>query len=85
MVYTPYAQFEYTFGIYTLSILFIGKNIMPSNKPKVVVYTTEELKAKLEFIAKENNRSASSETEMLIKKHIRQYEEYNGEIDISKE
>ena len=57
---------------------------MPSNKPKVVVYTTQESKSKLEIIAKENNRSASSEAEMLIKKHIKRYEDDNGEIKIDK-
>lgn len=55
---------------------------MPSNKPKIVVYTTDEIKRKLEIIADENNRSASSETEMLIKKHIKRYEDDNGEIKI---
>lgn len=53
---------------------------MPSNKPKIVIYTTEETKRKLEHIAKENNRSASSESELLIKKYIKRYEEDNGEI-----
>lgn len=55
---------------------------MPSNKPKVVVYTTDSIKKKLEIIAEENNRSASSETEMLIKKHIKRYEDDNGEIKV---
>lgn len=55
---------------------------MPSNKPKIVIYTTDETKKKLEIIAKENNRSASAETELLIKKYIRRYEEDNGEIKV---
>lgn len=58
---------------------------MPSNKPKIVIYTTDETKAKLEFIAKENNRSASSETELLIKRHIKRYEEDFGEIKIKED
>lgn len=55
---------------------------MPSNKPKIVIYTTDETKKKLEYIAQENNRSASSESELLIKRHIKRYEEDNGEIKI---
>lgn len=55
---------------------------MPSNKPKIVVYTSEEIKKKLEIIAEDNSRSASAETEMLIKRHIKRYEEDNGEIII---
>lgn len=53
---------------------------MPSNKPKIVIYTTDETKRKLEIIAEENNRSASAEVELLIKKHIKRYEEDNGTI-----
>lgn len=40
---------------------------MPSNKPVFAVRTTEDIKQKLEHIAKENNRSASKEIEYLIK------------------
>lgn len=55
---------------------------MPSQKPKIVVRTTDEIKSKMEIIAERNNRSVSKETEYLIKKHIEQYEAYNGEIKI---
>lgn len=55
---------------------------MPSKKPVIAVRTNEELKAKLEYIAEQNSRSASGEIEMLIKEHVRQYEKYNGEINL---
>lgn len=58
---------------------------MPSTKPVILVRTTEELKAKIEKIAEENNRSTCKEVELLIKKHIKQYEEYNGEINIDQD
>ena len=55
---------------------------MPSNKPIVVIRTTEEIKKKIEFVAEENNRSVSKEVELLIKRHLKRYEEDNGEIKI---
>lgn len=55
---------------------------MPSNKPTILVRTEEKHKKKIEYIAEENNRSVSKEVEFLIKKHIKQYEEYNGEIKV---
>ena len=36
----------------------------------------------MKYIAEENNRSVSGEVELLIKKHIKRYEEDNGEIKI---
>lgn len=53
---------------------------MPSNKPQILIRTTEDIKRKIELIAEENNRSVSKEIELLIKKHIKKYEEYNGDI-----
>ena len=58
---------------------------MPSNKPQMLVRTTDEIKQKTEYIANENNRSVSKEIELLIKKHIKRYEEDNGTIEIQKE
>lgn len=57
---------------------------MPSNKPVIAVRTTSEIIEKMKHISKENNRSISAEVEMLIKKHIRRYEEDNGKINIEK-
>lgn len=55
---------------------------MPSNKPVIAVRTTSEIIEKMKYIAEENNRSVSGEVELLIKKHIKRYEEDNGEIKI---
>ena len=58
---------------------------MPSKKPVIAVRTTNEIIEKMKYIAESNNRSVSAETEMLIKKHITKFEEYNGEIKINLE
>lgn len=55
---------------------------MPSNKPLIAVRTNEILKQKIEYISNENNRSVSKEVELLIKRHIKRYEDENGEIEI---
>ena len=55
---------------------------MPSQKPVIAVRTTEEIINKMKHIAKNNNRSVSAETEMLIKQHIKQFEEKNGTINL---
>lgn len=55
---------------------------MPSKMPGILVRTPEEIKAKIEYIAKDNGRSASKEVEQLIKKHIKEYESINGEIQL---
>ena len=59
-----------------------GDNIMPSKKPVIAVRTTEDIKTKLEYIAEFNSRSAGKEIEMLIKEHIKEFEKYNGKINI---
>lgn len=58
---------------------------MPSNKPRITVYTDSETNEKLAFIAKMENRSASNYAEYLIKKEIKAYEEEHGEIPIKGE
>ena len=55
---------------------------MPSDKPVIAVRTTREIIEKMKIISEENGRSISKETEILIKKHIKRYEEYNGEIKL---
>lgn len=54
---------------------------MPSNKPIIAIRTSENLKKQIEYIADENNRSVSKEVELLIKKHVKRYEEDNGKIE----
>lgn len=55
---------------------------MPSNKPVIAIRTNTEIKKKIEYIANINNRSASKEIELLIKKHIKRYEDDNGTIEL---
>lgn len=55
---------------------------MPSDKPKIVIYTDENTIKKLDIIAMENNRSRANMSETIIKKYLEQYEEKNGKIKI---
>lgn len=56
---------------------------MPSNKPKIVIRTEEEIINKFEQIAKNENRSMSNLGETIIKKYILEYEQNNGVININ--
>lgn len=53
---------------------------MPSKLPHYALRIPTALMDKLKFIAYEAGRSANKEIEQLIIKHVRAYEEYNGEI-----
>lgn len=53
---------------------------MPSNKPKIVIRTDEEIIKKFETIAKRENRSMSNLGETIIKQYIDGYEKNNGNI-----
>lgn len=55
---------------------------MPSNLPSIKVRTEEDTIIKLKAIAKHNKRSLSKEVERLILKHIWDFEQKNGEIQI---
>lgn len=55
---------------------------MPSQKPRITVYTDEETNLKLAYIAKLENRSSSNYTEYLIKKDIKEFEKKYGKIQI---
>lgn len=55
---------------------------MPSNKPRVLIRTEQEIIDKLDIIAKEENRSRSKTIEYLIKNYIKKYEKENGEIKL---
>lgn len=58
---------------------------MPSNKPRLMTYTTEETIKKFEHIAKEESRSMSKELEYIIKEYIKNYETIHGQIEIQEE
>lgn len=55
---------------------------MPSQKPKIVIYTNDETIAKIQYIAEQDKRSTSNYCDLLIQKHIKDYESEHGKIDI---
>ena len=55
---------------------------MPSYKPRITIYSTEEITKKLAYISKVENRSASKHAEYLIIKAIENYEAEHGEIPL---
>ncbi len=58
---------------------------MPSNKPRLMTYTTDETIKKFEYIANQENRSMSKELEYIIKLYIQEYEKNNGTINLTTE
>jgi metal-responsive CopG/Arc/MetJ family transcriptional regulator len=56
---------------------------MPSNKPRLLIRTDDEIINKLDVIAKEQNRSRSNAVENIIKLYIKEYEKQNGIININ--
>lgn len=54
---------------------------MPSKLPVIKANTSEENIEKMKVIAKAHKRSVAKELEMLIEKHIKDYEAENGEIE----
>lgn len=55
---------------------------MPSNKPRFTIRTDQETLIKIARIAQKNQRSATQEIVYIIKKHIDEYEEENGPIEV---
>lgn len=53
---------------------------MPTDKKKIMLYMEEVIKNKIEYIAKENDRSMSNYITQLIKKDIAKFELENGTI-----
>ena len=53
---------------------------MTTNTAKFTLRVNEELLKKFRFVADYNARSANRELEILIKKHVSQFEKANGEI-----
>lgn len=54
---------------------------MPSNLPQFTIRIDPLLLKKLRYVAESNARSANREVETLIKKHVEEYEQKNGEIN----
>lgn len=55
---------------------------MPSNLPVIKIRTNSDNIVKIKAIAREHNRSVSSEIEILIEDYIAKYEKENGKIEI---
>lgn len=55
---------------------------MPSNKPIILVRTTEETIDKFKVICQEENRSMSKQAEKMILDLIKDYEQKNGTINV---
>lgn len=55
---------------------------MPSNKPRLMTYTTQEIVEKFAIIAELENRSMSKELEYIVKQYIQNYENQHGNINI---
>ena len=53
---------------------------MPSNLPQFTVRMNTELLKKFRYVAEYNARSANREAELLIRKHVEQFEKEHGEI-----
>ena len=55
---------------------------MPSDKPKIVIYTDQNTIEKLDILADKQNRSRGNMGETIIKEYIEAYEHEHGEINI---
>jgi hypothetical protein len=53
---------------------------MPSQKPRLMTYTTQDLIDKFQFISNSESRSASKELEYVVKQYIQNFEAQHGEI-----
>lgn len=56
---------------------------MPSDKPRITIYTDETTIKKFDFIAKKDNRSKSGQLVHIIKNIIENYEKKNGTIELA--
>lgn len=55
---------------------------MPSDKPKIVIYTDQLIIKKLDIMADKHNRSRGNMCETIIKNYIEAYEHEHGEIKV---
>lgn len=58
---------------------------MPSTLPVIKANTSQKNIDKMKHIAAENKRSLAKELELIIEKHIKEYEARNGEIKIKED
>lgn len=53
---------------------------MPSNRPKLMTYTTNEVIEKFKIVSEAENRSMSKQLEYIVKEYISKYEQKHGTI-----
>ena len=53
---------------------------MPSNRPKLMTYTTDEVIEKFKIVSEAENRSMSKQLEYIVKEYISKYEQTHGTI-----
>ena len=54
---------------------------MPSNKPKMLFITEQEILDKIKYIATKESRSNNKQLEHMVKTYIAEYEKENGCIN----
>ena len=59
---------------------FMGVRYMQSDLSKFTLRTDKELLKKFRFVAEYNARSANREIEVLMKKHVNEFEKKHGKI-----
>jgi len=57
-------------------------NKMPSVKPRLTSYTTNDVINKFNYISEYESRSSSKELEFIVKEYIKNFEKEHGEINI---
>ena len=55
---------------------------MPDDLSKFTIRTEPELLKKFRFVAEYNARSANREIEVLMKKHVSEFEKIHGKIEL---
>lgn len=58
---------------------------MPSKLPHTAIRIDPDLMKKFRYIAEYNGRSANKEIEQLIRRHVKEFEDRNGPIEVDSE
>ena len=53
---------------------------MPSDRPKIVIYSDNMTIKKLQYLANKDKRKVSNYCDMVLQKHIQAYESEHGQI-----
>ena len=58
---------------------------MPSNKPRLMTYTTQNIIDKFQYISSFEKRSASKELEYIVEEYIRNFELSHGQLVVGED